>query len=63
MLSVLVLMFTVLVILVSCVLQVNSKSTLLFSGLVNEEVHKSIFWPELPYVNDGHGSELRKMAF
>ncbi|KAI4324970.1 hypothetical protein MLD38_030409 [Melastoma candidum] len=38
------------------IVEVNSTATLLFSGLVNEEVHESVFWPELPYVNDKHGN-------
>ncbi|XP_073315561.1 uncharacterized protein At3g49140-like [Primulina huaijiensis] len=38
------------------IIEVNSKATLMFSGLVNEEVHESIFWPDLPYVTDEHGN-------
>ncbi|KAI4330911.1 hypothetical protein MLD38_029151 [Melastoma candidum] len=38
------------------IVEVNSTATLLFSGLVNEEVHESVFWPDLPYVNDRHGN-------
>ena len=41
--------------------QVNSQATLLFFGLVNEEVHENIFWPDLPYLTDEHGSELELM--
>lgn len=37
--------------------QVNNKATLMFSNLVNDEVHENIFWPELPYVTDEHGSK------
>ncbi|KAJ8452768.1 hypothetical protein Cgig2_005104 [Carnegiea gigantea] len=40
------------------IVEVNSQATLLFSGLVNEEVHENIFWPDLPYLTDEHGSEL-----
>lgn len=38
------------------IIEVNSKATLMFSGLVNEEVHENIFWPDLPYVTDEHGN-------
>lgn len=38
--------------------QVNSKATLMFSGMINDEVHENIFWPDLPYLIDEHGSEL-----
>lgn len=30
----------------------------MFSGLINEEVHENIFWPDLPYVTDEHGSKI-----
>lgn len=38
------------------ILEVNSQATLLFSGLVNEEVHENVFWPDLPYLTDEHGN-------
>lgn len=43
-----------------CFIQVNSKATMLFSGVVGDEVHENILWPELPYVIDEHGSECLK---
>jgi len=31
----------------------------MFSGLIkDEEVYENIFWPDLPYLTDEHGSEL-----
>lgn len=39
-------------------IQVNTKATLMFSGMINDEIHESIMWPDLPYVTDGHGSKL-----
>lgn len=30
----------------------------MFSGLINEEVHENVFWPDLPYVTDEHGSKI-----
>ena len=38
--------------------QVNSKAMLMFSGLLGDGVHENIFWPDLPYVTDEHGSKL-----
>ncbi|KAK9665389.1 hypothetical protein RND81_14G109300 [Saponaria officinalis] len=38
------------------VIEVNSEATLMFSGLINDEVHENIFWPELPYLTDEHGN-------
>ncbi|KAH6783995.1 hypothetical protein C2S52_008954 [Perilla frutescens var. hirtella] len=38
------------------IIEVNSKTTLMFSGVINEEVHENIFWPDLPYVTDEHGN-------
>ncbi|KAG8390347.1 hypothetical protein BUALT_Bualt01G0074100 [Buddleja alternifolia] len=38
------------------IIEVNSKATLMFSGLVNEEVYENIYWPDLPYVTDEHGN-------
>ncbi|KAL3521571.1 hypothetical protein ACH5RR_019720 [Cinchona calisaya] len=37
-------------------IEVNSKATLMFSSLVNEQVHENIFWPDLPYLTDEHGN-------
>lgn len=30
----------------------------MFSGMVGDGVHENIFWPDLPYVTDEHGSML-----
>lgn len=38
------------------IIEVNSKATLMFSGLLGEEVHENIFWPDLPYVTDEHAN-------
>ncbi|GFP81022.1 uncharacterized protein at3g49140 [Phtheirospermum japonicum] len=38
------------------IIEVNSKAALMFSGMVNEEIHENIFWPDLPYVTDEHGN-------
>lgn len=38
------------------IIEVNSKATLMFSGLVNNEVHENIFWPDLPYITDELGN-------
>ena len=40
-----------------CCAQVNSKATLMFSSLINDEVHENIMCPDLPYVTDEHGSK------
>ncbi|KAK1276304.1 hypothetical protein QJS04_geneDACA010056 [Acorus gramineus] len=37
------------------IIEVNSKATLLFSGLVDDEVQENIICPELPYLTDEHG--------
>lgn len=37
--------------------QVNSKAMLMFSGLIGDGGHENIFWPDLPYVTDEHGSK------
>lgn len=42
---------------VVCHIQVNNKATLLFSSLINDEVHENILLPDLPYVTDEHGSK------
>ncbi|KAL0452460.1 UNVERIFIED_CONTAM: hypothetical protein Slati_1224100 [Sesamum latifolium] len=31
------------------IIEVNSKATLFFSGLINEDTYDNIFWPDLPY--------------
>ncbi|KAG6387728.1 hypothetical protein SASPL_152920 [Salvia splendens] len=38
------------------IIEVNSKATLMFSGVISEEVHENIFWPDLPYVTDEYGN-------
>ncbi|KAM3319936.1 putative protein isoform X1 [Capsicum chacoense] len=38
------------------IIEVNSKATLMFSGVVNNEVHENIFWPDLPYITDEIGN-------
>ena len=30
----------------------------MFSGLLGEEVHDNIFWPDLPYITDENGSKF-----
>ncbi|MBA0678109.1 hypothetical protein Goari_019471 [Gossypium aridum] len=36
--------------------QVNSKATVMFTGMINDEVHENIMWPDLPYATDEHGN-------
>ncbi|KAK4350890.1 hypothetical protein RND71_030203 [Anisodus tanguticus] len=38
------------------IIEVNSKATLMFSGVANNEVHENIFWPDLPYITDELGN-------
>ncbi|KAL8153471.1 hypothetical protein V2J09_011231 [Rumex salicifolius] len=38
------------------VIEVNSKATLMFTGLANDELQQNIFWPDLPYLTDEHGN-------
>ncbi|CAN4085822.1 unnamed protein product [Withania somnifera] len=38
------------------IIEVNSNATLMFSGVVNNEVHENIFWPDLPYITDEIGN-------
>ncbi|XWS48485.1 hypothetical protein CRYUN_Cryun13aG0081500 [Craigia yunnanensis] len=38
------------------IIEVNSKATLMFTGMINFEVHENIMWPDLPYVTDEHGN-------
>lgn len=38
------------------IIEVNSKATLMFSGLLSDEVHENIFWPDLPYITDEYGN-------
>ncbi|KAM7272571.1 hypothetical protein ACFE04_027234 [Oxalis oulophora] len=39
------------------IIEVNSKATVMFTSLMNGEVHENVIWPDLPYVTDEHGSE------
>ncbi|XP_004308044.1 PREDICTED: uncharacterized protein At3g49140 [Fragaria vesca subsp. vesca] len=38
------------------IIEVNSKATLMFSSMINDEVHENIMCPDLPYVTDEHGN-------
>ncbi|KAG9137722.1 hypothetical protein Leryth_019288 [Lithospermum erythrorhizon] len=38
------------------IVEVNCKATLMFSGLLSDEVHENVFWPDLPYVTDEYGN-------
>ncbi|GER51047.1 pentatricopeptide repeat (PPR) superfamily protein [Striga asiatica] len=38
------------------IIEVNSKGTLMFSGVDNEEISENIFWQDFPYVTDEHGN-------
>ncbi|XVE58461.1 hypothetical protein DITRI_Ditri04bG0171300 [Diplodiscus trichospermus] len=38
------------------IIEVNSKATLMFTGMVDDQVHENIMWPDLPYITDEHGS-------
>ncbi|KAF7813040.1 uncharacterized protein G2W53_034016 [Senna tora] len=38
------------------IIEVNSKATLMFSNLINDEAHENIIWPDLPYLTDEHGN-------
>ncbi|KAG6576691.1 hypothetical protein SDJN03_24265, partial [Cucurbita argyrosperma subsp. sororia] len=38
------------------IIEVNGKATLMFAGLINDEVQENIIWPDLPYVTDEHGN-------
>ncbi|KAG7981422.1 hypothetical protein I3843_05G233400 [Carya illinoinensis] len=38
------------------IIEVNSKATLMFSSLINDEVHENIILPDLPCVTDEHGN-------
>lgn len=37
-------------------IEVNSKATLMFSGIIDDQMPDSIFWPDLPYLTDEHGN-------
>ncbi|KAJ7974129.1 Pentatricopeptide repeat (PPR) superfamily protein [Quillaja saponaria] len=38
------------------IVEVNNKATLMFSSLINDEVHENIICPDLPYLTDEHGN-------
>ncbi|XP_021892147.1 uncharacterized protein At3g49140-like [Carica papaya] len=38
------------------IIEVSSKATLMITGLINDEVHENIIWPDLPYLTDQHGN-------
>ncbi|GMI75550.1 hypothetical protein like AT5G24060 [Hibiscus trionum] len=38
------------------IIEVNSKATVMFSGMINGEVHENIMWPDLPYATDEDGN-------
>ncbi|XWS50443.1 hypothetical protein CRYUN_Cryun12cG0088100 [Craigia yunnanensis] len=38
------------------IIEVNSKATIMFTGMIDDEVHENIMWPDLPYVTDEHGN-------
>ncbi|XP_061337319.1 uncharacterized protein At3g49140 isoform X2 [Gastrolobium bilobum] len=38
------------------IIEVNSKATLMFSSLIDEEFDENIIWPDLPYLTDEHGN-------
>nr|GLL20112.1 uncharacterized protein At3g49140-like [Ipomoea trifida]GMC61037.1 uncharacterized protein At3g49140-like [Ipomoea batatas]GMC64812.1 uncharacterized protein At3g49140-like [Ipomoea batatas] len=38
------------------IIEVNSKATLMLTGLVSDVECESIFWPDLPFVTDEHGN-------
>ncbi|XP_028796732.1 uncharacterized protein At3g49140-like [Neltuma alba] len=38
------------------IIEVNSKATLMFSSLINDETHENIIWPDMPYLTDEHGN-------
>ncbi|KAK9028313.1 hypothetical protein V6N11_068120 [Hibiscus sabdariffa] len=40
---------------------VNSKATVLFSRMINGEVHENIMWPDLPYATDEHGDVYQQV--
>ncbi|KAJ8752994.1 hypothetical protein K2173_008729 [Erythroxylum novogranatense] len=38
------------------IVEVNNKATLMFTGLIDDDVHENIVWPDLPYVTDEQGN-------
>lgn len=35
----------------------------MFSSVISDEIHENIFWPDLPYVTDEHGSKMHFACF
>ncbi|XP_011046046.1 PREDICTED: uncharacterized protein At3g49140-like isoform X1 [Populus euphratica] len=40
----------------SMLCQAKSKATLMLTGVINDDIHENIIWPDLPYVTDEHGN-------
>ncbi|KAI9073540.1 hypothetical protein K1719_044488 [Acacia pycnantha] len=38
------------------IIEVNSKASLMFTSLINDEAHENIIWPDMPYLTDEHGN-------
>ncbi|EEF49042.1 conserved hypothetical protein [Ricinus communis] len=38
------------------IVEVNSKATLMLTGLINDDIHENIIWPDVPYVTDEQGN-------
>ncbi|XP_038686000.1 uncharacterized protein At3g49140-like isoform X2 [Tripterygium wilfordii] len=38
------------------IVEVNNKATVMFTDLINDEIHENVIWSELPYVKDEHGN-------
>ncbi|XP_044505475.1 uncharacterized protein At3g49140-like isoform X2 [Mangifera indica] len=38
------------------VIEVNGKATMMFTDLINDEVHDNVIWSEVPYLTDEHGN-------
>ncbi|MED6216997.1 hypothetical protein PIB30_013471 [Stylosanthes scabra] len=38
------------------IIEVNSKATLVFSVLINDEDQENVVWPDVPYLTDEHGN-------
>ncbi|KAJ6684077.1 hypothetical protein OIU85_007738 [Salix viminalis] len=38
------------------IVEAKSKATLMLTGVINDDIHENIIWPDLPYVTDEHGN-------
>ncbi|KAF9683774.1 hypothetical protein SADUNF_Sadunf04G0049300 [Salix dunnii] len=38
------------------IVEAKSKATLMLTGLINDDFHENLIWPDLPYVTDEHGN-------